>query len=122
MENSAVRVVVVEDSAPFRKFICSTLGKRPNLQVICELADRQKAVQKAEELKPDLILLDIGLPTLDGIEAAVLCPIHAFRRVRSSRRVCLSAFDTRPRVCPTGVPWAATPSSTAIQSQSVTFG
>jgi DNA-binding NarL/FixJ family response regulator len=40
------------------------------LQVIGEASDGLEAVQKAEELKPDLILLDIGLPTLNGIEAA----------------------------------------------------
>jgi DNA-binding NarL/FixJ family response regulator len=70
MECSPVRILVVEDFAPYRKFICSTVGKGRNLQVICEVSDGQEAVQKAEELKPDLILLDIGLPTLDGIEAA----------------------------------------------------
>jgi len=46
------------------------LGKRPELQVICEVSDGLVAVHKAEELQPDLILLDIGLPTLNGIEAA----------------------------------------------------
>ena len=50
--------------------MCSILDQRPNLQVISEASDGQEAVQKAEELKPDLILLDIGLPTLNGIEAA----------------------------------------------------
>jgi CheY-like chemotaxis protein len=40
------------------------------LEVVCELSDGLAAVQKAEELNPDLILLDIGLPTLNGIEAA----------------------------------------------------
>jgi DNA-binding NarL/FixJ family response regulator len=65
-----IRVLVVEDFVPFRRFICSTLNQRPNLQVICEVSDGQEAVQKAEELKPDLILLDIGLPTLDGFAAA----------------------------------------------------
>jgi DNA-binding NarL/FixJ family response regulator len=70
MENSSVRVIVVEDFVPFREFICSTLCKRPNLQVVCEVSDGQEAVQKVGELKPDLILLDIGLPTLNGIEAA----------------------------------------------------
>jgi DNA-binding NarL/FixJ family response regulator len=39
------------------------------LEVVCELGDGLAAVQKAEELKPDLILLDIGLPGLNGIEA-----------------------------------------------------
>jgi len=55
---------------PFRQFVCSTLAKRDDLQVICEVSDGLEAVQKAEELKPDLILLDIGLPTINGLEAA----------------------------------------------------
>jgi len=67
---SSIRLIVVEDFAPFRKFMRTTLGKNPRLQVICEVSDGLDAVQKAEELKPDLILLDIGLPTLNGIEAA----------------------------------------------------
>jgi DNA-binding NarL/FixJ family response regulator len=70
MEKAPIRVLVVEDFAPFREFVCSTLGHRPSLRVICEVSDGQEAVQKAEELKPGLILLDIGLPTIDGIEAA----------------------------------------------------
>jgi DNA-binding NarL/FixJ family response regulator len=67
---ATVRVLVVEDYAPFRRFVCSTLGRRPGLQVIGEASDGLEAVHKAQELKPDLILLDIGLPTLNGIEAA----------------------------------------------------
>jgi DNA-binding NarL/FixJ family response regulator len=70
MQSSSIRVLVVEDFEPFRKLMCSILDQRPNLQVISEASDGQEAVHKAEELKPDLILLDIGLPTLNGIEAA----------------------------------------------------
>jgi len=70
MERASIRILVVEDFASFRQFIRSTLGKNPGLQVICEVSDGLEAVPKAEELKPDLILLDIGLPTLNGIEAA----------------------------------------------------
>jgi DNA-binding NarL/FixJ family response regulator len=66
---SSVRVLVVEDSEPFRRFICSTLGKRPELRIVGEVSDGLEAVHKGEELHPDLILLDVGLPTLDGIEA-----------------------------------------------------
>jgi len=62
--------MVVEDFLSFRKFVCSKLEQRPELQVICEVSDGLEAVQKAEELQPDLILLDIGLPTLNGIEVA----------------------------------------------------
>jgi DNA-binding NarL/FixJ family response regulator len=62
--------MVVEDFAPFREFIRSTLGKIHNLRIICEVSDGQEAIQRAEELKPDLILIDIGLPTLNGIASA----------------------------------------------------
>jgi DNA-binding NarL/FixJ family response regulator len=67
---TSFRVLVVEDFLPFRQFICSALGEKPELQVVGEVSDGQEAVHKAEELRPDLILLDIGLPTLNGIEAA----------------------------------------------------
>jgi two-component system nitrate/nitrite response regulator NarL len=62
-------VLVVEDFEPFRSFVCSALKQKPELEIVCELSDGLAAVQKAEELKPDLILLDIGLPGLNGIEA-----------------------------------------------------
>ena len=67
---SSGRVLVVDDYEPFRRFICATLCQRPALQIICEASDGAEAVQRAAELKPSLILLDIGLPTLNGIEAA----------------------------------------------------
>ena len=50
--------------------MCANLESRPEFQVICEATDGLQAVQKAEELQPDLILLDIGMPKLNGIEAA----------------------------------------------------
>ena len=65
-----VRVMVVEDFAGFRRFISSTLENKKNLQIIGELSDGLEAVQKAVELNPDLILMDVGLPSLNGIEAA----------------------------------------------------
>jgi DNA-binding NarL/FixJ family response regulator len=68
---SSLRVLVVEDFVPFWQFIRSTLAERPDIQVIGEVADGLEGVQKAELLKPDLVLLDIGLPTLNGIEAAL---------------------------------------------------
>jgi DNA-binding NarL/FixJ family response regulator len=66
----SVRVLVVEDHEQFQQFICSTLEKRPEVQVVGIVSDGLAAVQRAEELQPDLIVLDIGLPTLSGIEAA----------------------------------------------------
>ena len=64
------RVLVVEDFEPLREVVCSTLRKKPELQIVGEASDGLDAVQKAEALQPDLILLDIGLPSLNGIEAA----------------------------------------------------
>ena len=61
-------VLVVEDFEPFRRFVCSTV--EPELQIVAEASNGLEAVHKAEELQPDLILLDIGLPGLNGIEAA----------------------------------------------------
>jgi DNA-binding NarL/FixJ family response regulator len=70
VDKSPIRVLVVEDYEPWRRYFSTALQKQPELQVIGEVSDGLEAVQKAEELQPDLILLDIGLPTLNGIEAA----------------------------------------------------
>jgi DNA-binding NarL/FixJ family response regulator len=81
---SSSRVLVVDDNGLFRRFIRSTLGKRPELHIVCEVSDGLEAVQKAQELQPDLVLLDIGLPTLNGIEAA--------RRIRKLSPECKILF------------------------------
>jgi DNA-binding NarL/FixJ family response regulator len=67
---AAIRILVVDDFEPFRVFVFSVFSKAPEFQIICQASDGLEAVQKAEELKPDLILLDIGLPRLNGIQAA----------------------------------------------------
>jgi DNA-binding NarL/FixJ family response regulator len=73
---------LVEDYEPWRYFLVSALREQPELEVVGEASDSLEAVRKSQELKPDLILLDIGLPTLNGIEAA--------RQMRLQ--------DTRPKI------------------------
>ena len=68
--SAIVRILVADDVEPWRKLICSTLRERRQLRVVGEVTDGLEAVQKARDLQPDLILLDIGLPNLNGIEAA----------------------------------------------------
>jgi len=65
-----IRILLVDDFEPWRRQVCSILADRPELRVVAETSDGLEAVRKAEEVKPDLILLDIGLPSLDGVEAA----------------------------------------------------
>jgi DNA-binding NarL/FixJ family response regulator len=65
-----VHILLVDDSEPFRRVVISRIQRQPELRVICEAVDGLDAVEKAEELHPELILLDIGLPSLSGIEAA----------------------------------------------------
>jgi len=61
---------VVDDYAPWRRFVSSTLQKQQNLRIVGEIGDGLIAIQKAKDLEPDLILMDIGIPTVNGIEAA----------------------------------------------------
>ena len=61
---------MVDDYPPFRQVVRSTFQKRTELLVIGEVSDGLAAVRYSRELQPDLVLLDIGLPDLNGIEVA----------------------------------------------------
>jgi DNA-binding NarL/FixJ family response regulator len=67
-----VRTLIVDDFDPWRKYVCSVLGQLAEFKVLAEASDGQSAVTIAQRLRPDLILLDIGLPVLNGIQAAEL--------------------------------------------------
>jgi NarL family two-component system response regulator LiaR len=64
------RILIVDDSQHWRRAVRSMLAEDRDLEVVGESSDGQDALHKSKELQPDLVLLDIQLPTLSGLEAA----------------------------------------------------
>ena len=93
MATASVRILVVDDFEPWRRFLRSFLQQRTAFQIICEASDGLEAVEKSRELQPDLILLDVGLPTLNGIEAA-----EQIRKVSPRSKVIFLSENTVPEV------------------------
>ena len=93
MGASSIRVLVVDDYEPWRRFERLTFLGRDDLQIIGECSDGDEAVQKADELKPDLILLDISLPTLNGIEAA-----RRIRQVSPTSKILFVTENPSPEI------------------------
>ena len=98
-----IRILLADDFEPILTFVSSMLERQPGLQVIGVAHDGLEAVQKAEDLRPDLIVLDISLPKLNGIEAArkirIVSPrsIILFLSANSSPDIALEAIRTGAR-------------------------
>jgi len=69
----SITVLLVDDFVQLRAAVSALLAKKPELQILAEASDGIEATQKSRQLQPDVILLDIGLPKLDGIAAAMRC-------------------------------------------------
>ena len=73
-----IRTLLVDDFAPWRDQLRSFLKSHPGCDIVGEASDGQEAVEKATEMQPDIILLDLEMPRLNGIEAAKIihqkCP------------------------------------------------
>lgn len=65
-----LRVLVADDQDTVRRRVCLTLASHNNLEVCAEAANGKEAVEKTIELNPDLIILDITMPILNGLDAA----------------------------------------------------
>jgi DNA-binding NarL/FixJ family response regulator len=86
---ATIRVLVCDDSDAFRALLRYTLQEDPGIEVVGEAADGMAAIEAAERLQPDVVLLDLTMPILDGMDAipAVL------ERAPSAQVVALSGWD-----------------------------
>jgi DNA-binding NarL/FixJ family response regulator len=65
-----IRVLGVDDHVAVRRMICRLLTSEPTFEVVCESAGGEDAIEKAKEHQPDIVVLDISLPGISGIEAS----------------------------------------------------
>jgi DNA-binding NarL/FixJ family response regulator len=65
-----IRVLIADDHAMLRECIRALLGQQKDIEIVGEASEGKEAIRKVDELKPDVILLDIAMPELDGLEAA----------------------------------------------------
>ena len=73
---NSVRILIADDFPQWRKVIRQILSSRPEWEIIAEAGDGQQAVEKAIELHPDVVLLDIGMPVMNGLQAAAAIRQH----------------------------------------------
>jgi DNA-binding NarL/FixJ family response regulator len=93
LQPTTVRILVVDDFELLHQFVRSIMVENPGLQIVGNASDGLEAVQKAVELKPDLILMDIGLPSLNGIEAA-----RQIRKLVPESKIIFSSQESSPEV------------------------
>jgi DNA-binding NarL/FixJ family response regulator len=68
-ESKKIRILLAEDHAIVREGLRSLLEKQPDMEVVCEAEDGRIAVERARELLPDVVIMDITMPNLNGVEA-----------------------------------------------------
>jgi DNA-binding NarL/FixJ family response regulator len=86
----AIRILVVDDNPAVRRGICAMLRAEADLNVLCDATNGEQAVREAESLQPDVIVLDINMPGMDGLTAAY----HIKKVAPKTEIVFLSQHDS----------------------------
>jgi DNA-binding NarL/FixJ family response regulator len=97
MAGLTLRVLVVDDNESVRRSICQILRLQADIEVVCEAADGADAIRKIREHEPDVVLLDITMPTMNGLEVAEIIKTE----FPSVQVLVVSQHDSR------GFQWAA---------------
>lgn len=86
---SVIKVLIADDHVMVREGLCQLLGTQPDIKVVGEASDGMEALEKAKTLRPDVLLLDIAMPVLSGLEAAsLIC-----QTVPETRVIILSMYE-----------------------------
>ena len=89
----AIRIVVADDHRLFRDGLCRLVEMEPDILVVAEAKDGIEAIEKVKEHAPDILLVDVNMPRMDGIQA-----IQSLRRTHDIRIIALTAFDDEEHV------------------------
>ncbi len=84
-----VKVLIVDDNAAFRSSVKNILSSEPGMRIIGEAEDGRQAVLRAKQLKPDLVLMDVKMPKLNGLDAI----LRILKRSPAIRIIMLSLYD-----------------------------
>lgn len=102
------RILVADDQEPVRRRVCSTLTARSDFEVCGEASNGKEALEKFKELKPDLVILDITMPLMNGLEAAraihsvspktpvLILSVHKSKQlIEEARRIGVRGYVTK---------------------------
>ncbi len=90
VDTAAVRVLIADDQTLFRSGLARLLGEDPRLNICGQAADGNEAVAKSTALKPDVILMDLKMPGMDGVEATA----KIVAAQPNTKVLILTTFDT----------------------------
>jgi len=94
-----IRVLLVDDQELFRAGVAVIVGAQPDMEVVGEAGDGAEAVSLVDELEPDVVLMDVRMPELDGVEATrlIFSPDRVARQAAPVRVVVLTTFNLDDR-------------------------
>ena len=103
-----MRILVADDQEAVRKRVVATLASHPGFEIVAEAADGQEAIQRSKETRPELLILDITMPEMNGLDAArkirtilpespiIILSVHKSRQLmEEARKIGVKGYVTK---------------------------